>query len=303
MFPAFPRLSLSICLAAALGWLAAYAAPPASPTEDMPTIAYQIRTDRTGRVIDWIGGQLEVCARGFVLGKGEAAKRQARSTALTLLVNEARRGLAAVPVDSTMLLRAALQQDDVRPSAESIIAQIRIASERWDEKSGVYTIVGVLPLYGERGLSYLGAQSMASFAPLAMPESMITITNPIPRGHTTQRAAAPYTGIIVDGDKAMLTPCLLPRIVRFDGKELWGPFMLTLPDDLIIGPVHYAPNLEFALQAQLAGERPLIVTAVGHAQEYHPVLNVDDVYLLLNQQKQEAIFGSLPIIITLGRQE
>jgi hypothetical protein len=140
---------------------------------------------------------------------------------------------------------------------------------------------------------------MTSFKPIDFSDKLMTMTMPIPRGWTPQKFEAPYTGIIVDGDQAMLTPCLFPRILRFDGKELWGPFTLT-PADVISGPTRYAASLEAAIQQKTAGDHPLIVTAVGNGLGCNPVLNLDDIYLILLQQKENKILNKLPIVITLG---
>jgi len=276
------------------------AAPPAScesPTDCPGTL----RTDRPGGKVNWATGQLEVVGIGLALGKGTAARQQARSTAFTILINEARRQLAGLQVDQETKLGAALADAALKKQADRLVAQIVIRHERWDEATGTYTIVGTLPVYGEHGLSDLGSRALTSFKPLELKMEQITITAPAPRGHTPQRFAAPYTGIIIDADACLLTPCLFPRIMRFDGKELWGPFTLA-PAEVLSGPVRYAGNLETALQERLAGERPLILSAIGTALATNPVLNLDDIYLALRLQRDERIFSRLPIIITLGQQ-
>ena len=296
MFSAFTRLLLTVCVSLVLGAVA-FAAP-----DTTLTVTYRISTDRTASEVNWTDGRVEVCAKGFALGKGNVARAQARSTAYTLLINEARRAIAMVPIDNATRLGAALKESEAKRMVESMVARIIIASEQWDERAGAYTIVGVMPLYGQRGVSYLGAKALTSFKPIELQQTMITITAPVRRGHTPQIADEPYTGIIVNGDDAMLTPCLLPRIMRFDGKELWGPFTLTAAD-IITGPVRYAMNMETALKEKLAGERPLVLTAVGNGLGCNPVVNLDDVYLALLQQKKAKIFNSLPIVITLGYKE
>jgi hypothetical protein len=72
---------------------------------------------------------------------------------------------------------------------------------------------------------------------------------------------------------------------------------------VLSGPARYARNLRYALTEKLAGERPLILQAIGHAQAAYPVVNLDDVYLVLSQQKFAKILDKLPIIITLGETE
>jgi len=54
---------------------------------------------------------------------------------------------------------------------------------------------------------------------------------------------------------------------------------------------------------QLAGDRPLILTAIGNGLSYNPVINLDDVYLVMLHQKKTHIFNALPVVITLGQKE
>jgi hypothetical protein len=290
MISAYSRLFAMLCAAAVMTVAAAAPPPP----------AYQIDTNRTRHAINWFAGQMEVVGKGFALNRGD--KVQARATAYTILINEARNAVATLQVDSATRLGTVLKDEDAKRIANEMVARIEIVSEGWDEKTRAYTIVGVMPLYGQHSLTYLGAKAMTSFTPVELKDDMITITMPIPRGYTPQIFTEPYTGMIVDGDQALLSPCLFPRIVRFDGKELWGPFSLS-PAEAIAGPSRYAPNLDAALRQKLAGDRPLILTAIGNAHSYNPVTNLDDVYLVMLHQQKTSIFNALPIVITLGQKE
>lgn len=298
MRSAFMRILIPACIAALLGSaLIAVAAPAVTVT---PNVTFRIAIDHTGSAVNWLDGQLEVVSQGFALQKGDAT--QARATAFTILIDESRRGIAKIKVDGATTLATVLTDPESKAIVENMVARLVVAYESWDEKTGAYTIVGVIPLYGQHGLSYLGARAMSSFKPIDFTGKMITITMPIPRGWTTQQFEKPYSGIIVDGDQAMLTPCLFPRILRFDGKELWGPFTLS-PAEVISGPTRYAANLEAAIQQKAAGDHPLIVSAVGNGLGSNPVLNLDDVYLILLQQKEVSILNKLPIVITLGQKD
>jgi len=287
------------------GWLGAIAIVislvVAMPARGLAAaVPYQIDTSRTRHTMNWFAGQMEVVGKGFALNKHD--RLQARATAFTILIDEARDAVATLQVDSATPLGTALQNPDAKRVAEEMVARIVIADEQWDEKTSAYTIVGIMPLYGQHSLTYLGAMALADFKPIALTGDMITITRPVPRGYTPQKFTEPYTGIIVNGDEALLSPCLFPRIVRIDGQEMWGPFTLT-PADAIAGPVRYAPNLAAAIRGKLAGDRPLVLTAVGNALSCNPVLNVDDVYLTMLHQKKTRILNNLPIVITLGRKE
>lgn len=294
------RIFVIACFAAVL--MSGVFAAPAKDEGQLPApppVPFQINTDRTRNAMNWFDGQMEVVGKGFALN---GDMMQARATAYTILINQARKAIATLQVDSSTVLTPVLRDPEAKRIADDMVSRIVIASEQWDDKAGAYTIVGVMPLYGQHSLTYLGAKAMTSFKPIDLANDMITITMPIPRGHTPQKFAEPYTGIIVDGDQALLSPCLYPRIMRFDGKEMWGPFTLT-PADAIAGPVRYAPNLTAALRGGLGGERPLIITAVGNGLCYNPVVNLDDVYLVMTQQKKNRILNYLPIIITLGQTE
>ena len=296
------RTTVITCLAVVL--VSGVFAAPARNEEQLPAlppVPFQISTDRTRHAMNWFDGQMEVVGKGFALNGG--GKVQARATAYTILISQAKKAIATLQVDSGTMLAPVLKDDaEAKRIADEMVARIVIAGEQWDEKTGAYTIVGVMPLYGQHSLTYLGAKALPGFKPIDLTNDLITITRPIPRGHTPQKFAEPYTGIIVNGDQALLTACLYPRIMRFDGKELWGPFTLT-PADAIAGPMRYAPNLQAALRDGLGGERPLIVTAVGNGLSYNPVINLDDVYLVMLQQKKNRILNCLPIIVTLGQTE
>jgi hypothetical protein len=70
---------------------------------------------------------------------------------------------------------------------------------------------------------------------------------------------------------------------------------------VITGPARYAPNLATALEQKLAGDNPLIIEAIGVGRGCYPVINVDDVYLLLTEHKFKSLLNNLPLIITLGQ--
>ena len=288
-----------LVLAGAVALFSAAFAGPAQPKDTAgPTIAFRISADHTGSFVNWAEGQVEVAAQGFAFDK--RGMTQARSTAFTILVSEARRAIATLQVDGNTTLAETLKDAEMKRIADDMASRLVIARENWDEKAGTFTVVGVMPIYGQHGLTYLGATAMSSFKPVDLTNNQIIVTTPVPRGYTPQQFANPYTGIIVDGDAALLTPCLFPRVMRLDGKELWGPFLLT-PAAVISGPIRYASTLDAALKQGFAGERPLIITAVGNGLGCYPVVNLDDVWLTLAQQKESHIFNNLPIVITLGQ--
>ena len=298
----FRALCVLACLGSCLvGWTAS-----ALVSHENDRVAYLLRTDRSGSQMNWLGGQLEVVGVGFAPGKEAYAQWKARTSAMAVLVHEASRALAPIRFDNGMFLGPALDSADPKTKVElqkftdDLVANIEIIDEIWDEAHGTYAVVGRLPLYGAQSLATLGIRLQGTFHPLDLPGSLVTINAPIPRGCTPQHFTAPYTGVIINGDDALLSPCVFPHILRFDGKELWGPASITSAS-VENGSVLYATNLDIALQRKLAGARPLVLTAIGNGLGCYPVINLDDTYLVLTQQKATHLLERLPIVITLGQ--
>lgn len=288
-------LALGACLATA-AWAGQTGAPPTLP---LLTAHYQIRTDRCGSQVNWVAGQLEVVGIGYAAGNGEMAKYQAMAVAQEVMQREAARALRELPVDGQVTLTAP-QNDAMQALITSLPATLTPIDERWEAKSGRYTLVGALPLYGPHGVAVPALKVMNLTEPLTVKEDELALISKIPAGHTIQPFSAPYTGVIINADNVLLTPCLYPSLLRTDGQALWSP-AVTTPDALINGQVRYTANLEAALQQHLAGARPLILTAIGTARGCHPVLDIDDVFLALSQQKAAQVLQLKPIVITLGR--
>jgi len=66
-----------------------------------------------------------------------------------------------------------LKEEEAKRIAGEMVARIVIAAEQWDEATGAYTIVGVMPLYGQHSPTYLGAKAMTSFTPIDLKDDMI----------------------------------------------------------------------------------------------------------------------------------
>jgi hypothetical protein len=297
-------LLLALTVVAVTAWAATTAPvkPVTSATLPRPVVnpAYKIHLDRPGALINWVTGQLEVVGKGYATGPGKLAQAQARATAMAAMLGEARRFLPTVLADSRTPLTQVLTKDPARQAMNGLLANLTVVDEMWNADRRVATVVGVLPIWGEFGLTYLGMKALDP-KPIEVPVEKLSLTRPIPRGHTPQRFEPPYSGVIINAETALLTPCLFPRLLRFDGRELWGPSNLK-PAAVITGPIRYAVSVDQAIEEKLAGERPLILQAVGNGQGSNPVLNLDDVYLVLTQEKFERLLEQLPLIVTLGKQ-
>jgi hypothetical protein len=268
---------------------------------------YAIGTLAAGAQINWLTGQLESVGIGYGTGSDEAAKIQARATAIMVMVHEARRLMPQLPFDADFTAGDAVAKAGSTVNMETIFTGIATVDERWERDTRRYVMVGVIPLYGRNGVTKLAFSTLLPETPATPSMSDLTMLRPIPRGHTPQRFGDPYTGIIIDGDALLLQPCLCPRLLRFDGVELWGPGTVlpdmpnSIPKPLLAGPVRYLRNVDEAVASGLAGDRPLILQAVGAAYGRYPVLNLDDSYMITLYDQQSGLLSRLPMLITLGQ--
>jgi hypothetical protein len=296
----FCTIGLVMLCCLALPALAAEKAEDAPAPAAVVKPVYQIRTDRSGSQLNWLTGQLEAVGIGYATERGKMAKQQARATALAIMLQEARRALPGIHIDAATTLAAVMAGNESERLLDAALAQMVPIDERWEPARGRYTVVAVLSLFGQEGITYLGSKGLVAAKAIEVPMEQVNLLTPVPRGHTPQKFSAPYSGVIINADHVMLTPCLFPRVLRFDGKEIWGPSMLK-PAAAVSGPVRYCANLQTALNEKLAGDSPLIIEAIGVGMGSYPVLNVDDVLLTLMQHKYHALLDRTPIIVTLGQ--
>lgn len=259
--------------------------------------SYTITPTHSGCLVNWYAGQLEAVGIGYITGKNERALQRAKKAALRVMHEEAQRVLPAIPVDADNTMTAVAKTADGKKALDDLLAALPVVDEWQDLKKGTYTVVGVLPLLSDPNLLTLVFAAIPH-PPVQVPRNLITVTVPMPKGHTPQYADGPYTGIIFNNDRGLVAPCIFPRLIRFDGVESWGPSNLT-PISAGNGPVRYAPNLEMALKNKLAGDNPLVLQAIGNAHGY-PLINVDDALFIFDLQKDESILDKLPLIFTLG---
>ncbi len=297
------KICLSVALLVTLmPVLYAVDAPASVATpKPVPVISeYVIDIEHSGSQANWVTGQLEAVGKAYSVQRGETGMIQARMAAVTIMTHEARVAFAALPVDGDATLDTAGQAPELQALAEATLTSLTIIDEKWDNRKGIYTIVGVLPLYGLSGATNLGAKLVSPVINLPQPETL-ALSNATPRGFTTFfDPKKNFTGVIIDGDDVLLAPCLFPRVFRFDAVELLGPQQWNT-DNINTGPVRYAANLREAKAAHMGGERPLILKAQGTLKRAYPVLNLDDSWLLYREWTKTELSKTGPIIITLGK--
>lgn len=288
-------------LAGLLAWGKSPTAPPADPPPSPVNTSYVIRTDCTGAQVNWLTGQLEAVGIGYIRDRSKMAGRQARMTALATMRMEARRVLLTVRVDAATTVADLAKDAQAQRALDNILNNLATIDERTN--GGKVTIIGVLPLYGEQGITAFCAKGIAAAKPIEVKGADLNLIPEIPRGYTPQKFESPFTGVIIDADSMLVSPVLFPRVLRFDGKELWGPLLPSpiSPVAIVNGPARYAPNLQAALTGKMAGDRPMILQAIGVGKGVYPAVNLDDVWLLLTEQKYKSVLNNLPVIFTLGQ--
>ncbi len=230
---------LILCLMTA-AWANQPATPASSPVPPVIT-HYQLRSDRTGCQPNWFTGQLEVVGIGYAVGTGDAAKYQALAVGQTIMRLEAARGLAKLSLDGSSTL-GSLTDETTHRLIDQLLDNLTIVDEKWDAQLGAYAVVGVIPLYGPNGVTVLGVKKAALTDPLLeVKELELSLLTPMPVGFTPQPFTAPYTGVIVDCDRLVISPCLFPDLLRTDGKPCWVPLPILIPCDSPMGKYAMRP--------------------------------------------------------------
>jgi hypothetical protein len=256
-----------------------------------------ISTDRANARTNWAAERIEAVGVSYITSFDKYSLIISRKAAYQVMRNEMKNIIPTIAVDAEKkIFDAVKDSDDI---IKKMVDQVNIIADYPDKKNKRYVIVCVLPIFGENGLTAL-AYNVTGNKISSIKAKDITFTITIPHGHTPQLADGPYTGIIINNDNAQVKPSLLPRMLRFDGKEIWNPNDIPL-DKAAAGPIRYSRNLQSAIDSNAAGTNPLILEAVGNYGGYYPVFNVDDI-IFMHQLKEEddELFSFLPFIFTMG---
>ncbi|MEI6519006.1 MAG: hypothetical protein WCO98_03030 [bacterium] len=256
-----------------------------------------ITTDCANARTNWAAERIEAAGVSYITSFDKYSVIIARKAAYQVMRNEMKNIIPTIAVDAEKKISDAVKNSD--DIVIKMVDQVKIIADYPDKKNKRYVIVGVLPIFGENGLTAL-AYNVTGNKVSAITAKDITFTSVIPHGHTPQLADGPYTGIIINNDTAQVKPSLLPRMLRFDGKEVWNPNDIAL-DKAASGPIRYSRNLRTAIDSNIAGTNPLILESVGNYGGYYPVFNVDDI-IFMHQLKEEddELFSFLPFIFTMG---
>lgn len=256
-----------------------------------------VAINRSNARVNWDSARIEAAGISAVTSFDKYSLIISRKAAIEVMKNEMINMIPTIAVDADKKISDAINgSEDI---VNKMLETVKIVADYPDKKTKRYIIVGTLPIFGENGLTAL-AYNVTGNTVLNIAEKDITFVAHIPHGHTPQLADGPYTGIIINNDNVQIKPSILPRMLRFDGKEVWNPIDVPL-DKAATGPIRYSPNLKSALEYKAAGDNPLILESVGNYAGYYPVFNVDDI-IFIHQLKEDEpeLFNQLPFIFTLG---
>lgn len=242
--------------------------------------------------VNWTDGLI------LVEGAGTAPKglteAQARLRSLGAARADAQRLLAAaisgIQVDAETTVRNyELQDDTVRTK---VVGFIRGAVpvdgservERQNDGSFIIRVTYSMPLYGDKGLATIvypelaerNAQKQPQPQPSPQPQPQ---PQPQPSPQPTPTPTKSYTGLIVDARGLKYSPCMAPKILQEDGREVWGTFTTTTEFANDVGIAAFVKRLEDAttLKDRGAPDQLLIkaVKTAGPAQCNAVIKNSD----------------------------
>jgi hypothetical protein len=256
-----------------------------------------VTTDRANARVNWADERVEAVGISYITSFDKYSLIIARKAALQVMRNEMKNIIPTIAIDANKKVADAVNgSEDI---IMKMVDKVEIIADYPDRTSKRYVIIGILPVFGEAGFTSL-AYNVIGNNVFKTTAKEITFTVTVPHGHTPQIADGPYTGVIINNDNAQVKPSILPRMLRFDGKEIWNPNDAPL-DKAATGPIRYSRNLKTALDSNAAGTNPLILEAVGNYGGFYPVFNVDDI-IFIHQLKEEddELFNQLPFIFTMG---
>lgn len=233
--------------------------------------------------IDWGKGVIYATGYGPISRK-ESNRAKAYLKARRFAEQDAYRNLRiivdGIHVDSrTVSKDFEVVKDELRTEVEGFVKGGQIIAEdtvNFDGDRAVKVIVATA-MYGDQGLARillpeLGERNEQHPAPLPRheaeppdepePQPVEPVTPPTPREEPPAEEDG-YSSVIIDTRGLNVERCMSPKIVRPDGSEVWGT--VNVSSDYVIdqGIVVYARSMGDARRIDRAGNRPLIIKAVG----------------------------------------
>jgi hypothetical protein len=170
-----------------------------------------------------------------------------------------------------------LKNDDVRLRVEAIIRNAEVIEEKLLPQSGVYRVVVQAKMSGPNSLLEAIDPETAHPAPKPSPTPVPEPPNPFAPGAPAPEGAE-YTSLIVDCRGLNVASCMSPRLMDTENQEVYGTMKIS-PDYVIeTGIASFPHSLSEARQCSRAGSNPLIIRAIGVADEnrFYPIVRTRD---------------------------
>ncbi|MDX1931713.1 MAG: hypothetical protein SFU56_03830 [Capsulimonadales bacterium] len=172
-----------------------------------------------------------------------------------------------------------LKSDEVRTRVEGLIRHATVIEEKLLPKSGVYRLVVQASMAGPHSLMEAidTVTHRPTPAPSPTPVPVAEKPNPFAPG-----AAAPgnaeYSSLVVDCRGLGVSACMSPRLYDSAHNEIYGTMKISPEYVIETGIVAYPRSLDEARRCQRVGSNPLVVRAVGVADNnrFYPILKNRD---------------------------
>lgn len=162
------------------------------------------------------------------------------------------------------------QSEIIRAAVNGFLRGTAVMEEKKifiEGQEAVQVTVGTA-MYGNRGLSSAllrPALTNPAAAPAPQPAlPRIVLSQPNTSAlETSLSLEGNYTGLIIDARGLKVSPTMAPKILKADGSTLYGTGSLDIDDLMEKGMVAYFKDLEAAKGHARAGNKPLVIRAIG----------------------------------------
>lgn len=128
----------------------------------------------------------------------------------------------------------------------------------------------------------------------------------IPPASAIRGKEAPYTSVIIDTTGMGVARSMSPKILRFNGSEVWGTVKVDYDFVADHGIVAYARNMPDAYSNERAGDNPLVIRAQRRGPSSYKcdvVLSDDDADYLLSENRQSGFLKDYRVIFVVDASE
>jgi hypothetical protein len=112
-----------------------------------------------------------------------------------------------------------------------------------------------------------------------------------------------YTSVIIDAAGFKITRSMMPKILRPDGSEVWGTMKVDYDFVADCGLISYARNTADALANKRAGDKPLVLRAIGRGSstaKCDMVISAADADTLIAEDRKSGFLSDFRVIAILN---